>query len=286
MLGSSRIYPAKHRAPTASRKPSALPPKTAEVCGVPLSPEMLLFLAVCQLSVGGLPKVSGAKVLSGGHLLCVSSHPLQLLVHPTLCCPPRSVPVAIDTETIHLRNPGQLVQAQYPSLVPMHATPRHLYIGGDRANRTIHLANASAAGLDPLQDDAKVTDSGMTSNSTAPLDWHDPRSVELRHDASYQQSRCAVSSVHPRIGGGSVVEMMQPCWRLGLALGSVKFPSEVINIGGSSAADLAAGEWYWNNTVFLYSPRSDVERTALLSGDLTATVPVAEQLLEVRFHVH
>jgi len=76
--------------------------------------------------------------------------------------------------------------------------------------------------------------------------------------------------------------MMQPCWRLGLALGSVKFPNEVINIGGSSAADLAAGEWYWNNTVFLYSPRSDVERTALLSGALTATVPVAEQLLEVR----
>jgi len=55
---------------------------------VPLSQEMLLFPVVCQLSVGGLPKVSGAKVLSGGHLRCVSSRPLQLLVHPPFAAHP------------------------------------------------------------------------------------------------------------------------------------------------------------------------------------------------------
>ena len=56
------------------------------------------------------------------------------------------------------------------------------------------------------------------------------------------------------------------------------FPSAVIN-GGMT---LAMGEWQHRDGVgLMYRPRTEEERTALLSGALVARVPVATTLLDM-----
>lgn len=173
-----------------------------------------------------------------------------------------------------------------PLPAELTAPPRQLYVDGVRASRTADLPNSTRAGLSPSE--TNITSSGLYTTSTAPLLWPDPGGVELRHDASYDQSRCAVRAVTPGPAGkGSTIEMAQPCWQLGVALGQMAQPSAVLNIG----VELQPGEFghrtakpstttsstQFASLMLRYHPRDAAERQGLLSGSITSTVPTPYQ---------
>ena len=168
------------------------------------------------------------------------------------------------------------------------APPRQLYVDGMRASRTSDLPNSTRAGLSMAQ--TNITSSGLHTMSTAPLLWPYPNAVELRHDGAYEQSRCAVRAVTPDpVGKGCNIEMAQPCWQLGVALGQMAHPSAVLNIG----TELHPGEFAHRSTkpittasaaqssslMLRYRPRDATERQGLLSGAVMSTVPVASELI-------
>jgi beta-glucuronidase len=165
--------------------------------------------------------------------------------------------------------------------------PRQLYVAGRRAGRTVSALNSTVAGLAGNGSDARLmlTDTGFQTASAAPLVWPEPEGVEFRHDAAFQQSRCAVRSI--RAGPqqrGAVVLMEQPCWRLGRAVGmmavsqSARYPGAVVNIG----LGLKAGEFWCSSRTrrLIYHPRTASERAALLSGAAGAEAPAAANLIE------
>jgi hypothetical protein len=160
--------------------------------------------------------------------------------------------------------------------------PRQLYVDGRRAWRTTDDANSTVAGLGIGA--TNVTAEGLLTTSVAPLSWPAPAAVEMRHDGSYQQSRCRVLSVTSSppqgYGGQTLVKMAQPCWRMGLATRQMAIPSSVVNIGG--AGRLVAGQWWADEQMLVhYHPRSSDERAGLLAGTVEAEVPVAEGLIAV-----
>ena len=159
--------------------------------------------------------------------------------------------------------------------------PRQLYVGGARAERTDHAANATVAGLG-ASSGANVTADGLTTESSAPLSWPDPPTVELRHDAAYEQSRCRVASVSAKPGGeGALVKMVQPCWEMGVATGQMSIPSAVLNIGGANR--LLPGQWWGDRArrTVLYRPRDATESASLLAGAVEVEAPLSQGLIEV-----
>ena len=87
---------------------------------------------------------------------------------------------------------------------------RQLYVDGRRAER---------AGVDVLPGRVTMTESGYTTDSTAPLAWHSPSDVEFVHRGVYPwtEARCGVGGVESG-GDGTVITMAQPAFGRALDL--------------------------------------------------------------------
>ncbi|GAA0943493.1 right-handed parallel beta-helix repeat-containing protein [Actinocorallia libanotica] len=87
---------------------------------------------------------------------------------------------------------------------------RQLYVDGRRAER---------AGIEGLPGRVAMTETGYTTDSTAPLTWHSPGDVEFVHRGVYPwtEARCGVAAVEAG-GDGTVITMAQPAFARALDL--------------------------------------------------------------------
>ncbi|MEV0234056.1 right-handed parallel beta-helix repeat-containing protein [Nonomuraea sp. NPDC050786] len=87
---------------------------------------------------------------------------------------------------------------------------RQLYVDGRRADR---------AGIDGLPGQVAMTETGYTTDSTAPLAWRSPGDVEFVHRGVYPwtEARCGVAAVSAG-GEGAVITMAQPAFGRALEL--------------------------------------------------------------------
>ncbi|GAA2727559.1 right-handed parallel beta-helix repeat-containing protein [Actinocorallia aurantiaca] len=87
---------------------------------------------------------------------------------------------------------------------------RQLYVDGRRAER---------AGAGGLPGRVTMTETGYTTDSTAPLAWHSPSDVEFVHRGVYPwtEARCGVAAVSAG-GDGTVITMTQPAFGHALEL--------------------------------------------------------------------
>ncbi|MFG3438855.1 right-handed parallel beta-helix repeat-containing protein [Nonomuraea sp. NPDC047897] len=93
---------------------------------------------------------------------------------------------------------------------------------GDLDTRQLHVdgRRAERAGIEGLPGEVTITETGYTTDSTAPLDWPSPADVEFVHRGVYPwtEARIGVASVSRDGTGQTVITMVQPAFGRALDL--------------------------------------------------------------------